>query len=542
MKSIGLRNIKAYENTGCISIAPITIFVGKNSCGKSSFIRFPVVLAQTFDSGSKTPISLHGQQENYIDYGNFEDVVHNHNGNSFTVELEYPISLDAFSDDMPIIPGPASFYRVGAQLPDTAKIAITYSKPSKNLRVYATKIELYINDEFFSSFDLKKEPKTYVFNQKKTIKNSILVDADYCFELEARSTRNFMPEFEVSDYWPVLCCQFLGVNEEKEQIQLHRELVFPQKRRYIHSIIDKEEKIIEEERSLPSEKKALLEAYYAFEISATLFRIVYNCMRDDYDFSTSLHYIGPFRAAPNRVYRREEVDISDVGKKGDYTSSLLINDDQLKQQVSGWFEKTMGYSLDIQEVGKDTGYYQLFARDENGNDSNIMDVGYGISQVLPIVTQIIKAKQNSDKVKVSKKRNKIAFPETIVIEQPELHLHPAAQSELAALFASAVTNPAAKNRKILIETHSEHFIRALQVLIADPDKRLTKDMVKIYYVDKGENGNSIIKEMKMNDFGQFEEPWPSGFFDRAYDLSMELLEAGARRKSNNKEGEQGDKV
>ena len=156
MKSIGLRNIKAYENTGCISIAPITIFVGKNSCGKSSFIRFPVVLAQTFDSGSKTPISLHGQQENYIDYGNFEDVVHSHNGNSFTVELEYPISLDAFSDDMPVIPEPASFYRVGAQLPDTAKIAITYSKPSKNLKVYATKIELYINEEFFSSFDFSR--------------------------------------------------------------------------------------------------------------------------------------------------------------------------------------------------------------------------------------------------------------------------------------------------------------------------------------------------------------------------------------------------
>jgi predicted ATPase len=74
--------------------------------------------------------------------------------------------------------------------------------------------------------------------------------------------------------------------------------------------------------------------------------------------------------------------------------------------------------------------------------------------------------------------------------------------------------------KFLIETHSEHMIRRLQVLIANGE--LSNDDVAIYYVDKNRLGNSFVKEYKINERGFFIEPWPEGFFDSTSKSLMEL--------------------
>lgn len=533
MKSIGLKNTKAFTNTGCIDIAPLTIFVGRNSCGKSSFIRFPAVLAQTFKSGIDSPISLHGQQENYIDYGNFEDVLHNHTGNCFTVVLEYRINIKDRSQKYQLFSRAYSLLYVDADLPDIAKIEITYSKPDKRSRVYATRIVFYINGELFSSFDKIEQTKRYIFTQKKTIQEGCLIDYDNQFEVSSSLIQNFMPSFDEEDIWSALCKQKLNITDERDVARLYREYVLPSKRyERLNKMPHKSERKVNIPESLPEEMQELVDAFNAFFVSGDLFGIVYDCMRREF---MQLHYIGPFRSAPKRVYRSEEIERSDVGIAGDYTSSLLINDSQLVDIVSDWLRSALQYSIEIQEVGKNSGYYQIFATDVNGNPSNLIDVGYGISQVLPIVTQIAKTEQKRKKVSKARSSKAIAYPEIIIVEQPELHLHPAAQSELASLFVSTILQPIDQNRKILIETHSEHFIRALQVLIATPSSGLTKDMVKVYYVDKEDNGSSTIKEMKIDESGQFEEPWPSGFFDKAYELSKQLLRANAQRKYGRKE-------
>ena len=81
-----------------------------------------------------------------------------------------------------------------------------------------------------------------------------------------------------------------------------------------------------------------------------------------------------------------------------------------------------------------------------------------------------------------------------------------------------------------MKMNSEHMIRKLQVLIADPDCELCNDQVNIYYVDKDKNGASTVRKMNITENGQFEENWPSGFFDKNYELSMDLLRANAKRK------------
>ena len=95
MKSFRVKNIKSFKDSGIIEFRPITIFVGKNSCGKSSLLRFPVVLAQTALSNTDSPIMLYGKM---IDYGNYEDVVFGRQEGKIQFEIHYDIDIHNVQD------------------------------------------------------------------------------------------------------------------------------------------------------------------------------------------------------------------------------------------------------------------------------------------------------------------------------------------------------------------------------------------------------------------------------------------------------------
>lgn len=108
----------------------------------------------------------------------------------------------------------------------------------------------------------------------------------------------------------------------------------------------------------------------------------------------------------------------------------------------------------------------------------------------------------------------------LIIEQPELHLHPLAQTRLANVISEA----AKQGKRFIIETHSEHFIRGLQLAISENriDKSLgiSKDNINFYYVKSEKNH---IENLETNEFGEFTTEWPSGFFDESYRTMQKLI-------------------
>jgi predicted ATPase len=213
-----------------------------------------------------------------------------------------------------------------------------------------------------------------------------------------------------------------------------------------------------------------------------------------------------------------------VGSKGEHFGEILARayqdeDKALYEKISRLISDYFGYELLLKDLGNN--YFQLMLKDKNGVESNLIDVGFGISQVLPIISEVCMSSLKRHK------KTDLDINNIILVEQPELHLHPAAQAKLADLFEMCIS--ANENVRFVIETHSEHLISKLQVLIADESYALTSDMVQILYVDKNENGEAFVQEMKIKENGKFADEWPSGFFDQGYTLARQLARASMQR-------------
>jgi predicted ATPase len=136
--------------------------------------------------------------------------------------------------------------------------------------------------------------------------------------------------------------------------------------------------------------------------------------------------------------------------------------------------------------------------DESSRTSvSLVDVGFGISQVLPVIVQSMLSKES-----------------TILVEQPEIHLHPRLQAELGTLFAECIKAP--NRNQFIIETHSEHLILRLQRLIRRGD--LEPNQVSVLYVGRApgdESFGSVVQQLEIDDDGDFITQWPDGFFDES---------------------------
>ena len=196
----------------------------------------------------------------------------------------------------------------------------------------------------------------------------------------------------------------------------------------------------------------------------------------------------------NLLYETQE-KIKIYTKKRKETYDLTKIDKSLKR---------LGFQFDM-TITKNADVGKIILKYKNKRNSNLSDESSGLLQILPILISL----------NIYKSGN------LVTIEQPELHLHPKLQAALADIFVESRKNQ-------IIETHSEHLIRKLQVLIAQG--KIEKSEILVYYFSKVEDKTSV-KIMEIDDSGLFNEPWPNGFFDDSVNLTLDLYEA-LRTKNN----------
>ncbi|MEI8390725.1 MAG: DUF3696 domain-containing protein [bacterium] len=217
-------------------------------------------------------------------------------------------------------------------------------------------------------------------------------------------------------------------------------------------------------------------------------------------FLEKIAYIGPLREKPDRSYTFDGNLYEYVGSSGKMVPNILFKNTKLINEINPLFEKMgLDYKLEIVSLSEnnesiiDTFSVRLIEL-STGIKVSVLDVGFGISQLLPIIVQSLLS------------QNKI-----LLIEQPEIHLHPKLQGELGEFFAKNIKRT---QNKFIIETHSENIILRLKKLIKK--KELSKDDVSVIYVDKTKNG-SVCHILKLDDNGDFIDNWPNGFFEESFE-------------------------
>jgi predicted ATPase len=244
----------------------------------------------------------------------------------------------------------------------------------------------------------------------------------------------------------------------------------------------------------------------------------------------SLSYLGPLREPPRRVYGWSGNTPEDVGQRGEYSvAAILAAEAEGRTLNRGYKKKTQPFAAFIANWLENLGVIDSFVVKRTGEgrkehevkvktlggltEVDLPDVGFGVSQVLPAVVQAFYCPEGS----------------TVWMEQPEIHLHPHVQAELADVFISAIQayeHGRPRNVQLVIETHSEHFLNRLQRRVAEG---LPPDDVAMYFATAS-GDHSALEELQVNEYGDITN-WPDNFFGDEMGDVVARTEAAATRRA-----------
>jgi predicted ATPase len=460
LRRLRLKNFKAWRDTGTLELAPLTILFGANSSGKSSINHFLMMLRQTAQSPDRNSVFDFGDENAAVRLGSFRDIVFGHDVSN---ELEFDMVWDLPSTLL--VRDPRSRERFGG---DRIRFHAVTRQPARSRTAQSEgfRYELIDHDQLSLAVSMKRDPNR---------PNRWRLEADRYELVRAQGRAWELPR-------PV---QFYGFPSEA--------IVYFQNSAFLSDL------------ELEFEDRVL-----------------------------SISYLGPLRSPPEPLYNWSGNEPGGVGARGrDAIQAILAAAGRtlnwtpkartisFEAVIARWL-KQMGlvHSFAVNEIAPERNQYEVRVKTHaRAEDVRLTDVGFGISQVLPVIVQSFYAAPHS----------------TVLIEQPEIHLHPAVQAKLADLFVAATTareDSEERGVQLIVESHSEHLLRRLQRLIAE--EKITERQVALYFCYSGGSGGSVIDRLEVDSYGNILN-WPPDFFgNELADVAVQA-EVGMQRRMRLKE-------
>lgn len=515
MKSIRARNLRSFSNDNSqpfIDLKPITVFVGKNSCGKSSLLRTLPMLRQSIESRTSGPFLWYGT---YVDYGSFSEAK-NKNSKQSTITFDYKFDI--------AIPSPFGSFNKNPPTPVELELSVSEKKRA----TIAHSLKLKVSDVVFEVSFLNEKP-SLVVNGQKINTNFVHLSARNGV-LPTITIDNFNP----SDDFALDCFSQEVDQDEIDQLLFEYDMQGAISRQNILNIINiikPRSTFIGDDISFESHvinnlgfmsrssMKAAVEKQ--FQLLEPLTRneqqtIYFNSLIAFFPkiidrvnshlaaYAKNIRYIAPLRATAERFYRFQDLRVEELDHTGSNLAMLLRNMAYSEmKRFQRWCLDNFGFTVSVPE--SQSLHYEIVIN-INEQETNISDMGFGFSQILPIITMLWLDTQS--RLSPARRRRTHSIPLTFVIEQPELHLHPEFQATLAKVFASIAHKATSQlNIQIIFETHSKTMIDAIGDYI---EKHDCPEIANIYIFDKEDNSTNVH-------ISGFDEDgdlvnWPLGFF------------------------------
>ena len=458
LEQLRIRNFKAWRDTHDIRLAPLTVFFGTNSSGKTSLTQLLLLIKQTAASPDRRRVLHLGDQDSLVDLGTFSTLIFNH-------DTAQPLQFEFTWSRLPQSPALKDPYH-----------NVTFEGRSVNF-------EAVIKEH--PTHEMSVERLTYKLNGSCPFSVGLARSEkkrnEYRFEAS-----NFNPVRRVGRKWPLPSpIRFYGFPDE----------------------------------AVAYFQNAGLVADLALELEQVL---------------SSICYVGPLREYPHPTYVWSGEVPEDVGQRGERAIHALLaakNRElnrgprtryQLFEKVIARWLKQMGliHSFQTKPIGKGRKEYEVLVKTTSQSaEVRLPDVGFGVSQILPVLVQCFYAEPNS----------------ILIYEQPEIHLHPRVQADLADVFVEALASREdgqTRDIQIIVESHSEHFLRRLQRRIAE--RTIERDQVALYFCEMV-GGQAVIRELEVDLFGRIQD-WPDGFFgDMIGDTEHQMRAMLDRKRNSNRE-------
>lgn len=482
LKSVSFENYKCFKERTTIDLAPLTILCGVNSSGKSSIINSLLMLKQSYENSAiENKMELNGK---YIKSGSYDDIVYKAEDGKITFEIGYEL-----------IP------------PDKGGI----KKNKNDITAFKSLAKIYsgfVND--IVKFKIHIETVIDKIVDSKQINDNILSEQNINIDIYTNEglwnkTSIFLKHYQYKQYR----VELINIPNERiieKRVILSNCVCYFEGFKLINAFAN------EVKPRVNNLANVLANVYLIFSLNAIQYR--------------SIHYLNPLRDYPKMNYNIDN-EINSVGLGGEYTPHLMyLNQSTL---INGFFppDEVGNFSVqtkkvDFQECAQKWmdylgfGHYSLEKESQTlsiaiGN-YNIVNVGFGVSQVLPIITTGLLLEGR----------------ETLLLEQPEIHLHPKAQMCMADFLLATAVN----SRNVIVETHSDHIINRVIRRMMESPKVYNK--VKILFVDQNEEGDSFIEEVGIDPVkGALIEN--ENFFYQFADETEKIIAAGYRNKKKEQE-------
>ncbi|WP_113661469.1 DUF3696 domain-containing protein [Pedobacter nanyangensis] len=440
IEKIRVRNFKCYDELE-VQLSKITLLTGANSSGKSSFLYSILSAVQSREFPFQ--FSPNGK---YVNMGDFTEIVHSHKReNVITLEFEYQNDSDCREKI-------STTWVVDKvrELPVLQSLLATtdyYTLKLEKVRKYDLSFEYFIDKDPNREF---RSPKMY---------SKILESID-----------NIIKEVSKQENVDV---------QEKQNRTLSKISKFSHVKRKIDF---KFENISELNATIREKGNFYLES------------IIQGISRVFNRYDDNINYISSFRLFPERTYyETSKVDLK-VGKFGEnYEDQIIAWETSKSPKYKKLCDilKELGLLEEIKSKRMTGGRYEILVKNKkNGVWSSITDVGFGISQFLPIIVADLQLSKGS----------------TLFIAQPEIHLHPKIQAHFADYIVSSIKR---ENKYYIIETHSEYLINRLRLAICE--EKILEDEISCLYIEN--NGSSAKKyQISLLKSGQIKNA-PASFFD-----------------------------
>ena len=465
INNLCIQNFKSWQNTGDMKFSKITGFFGPNSSGKTSILQWLLLLKQTAESPDLAHVLNFGDDRTYVNLGTFKDAVYHKPLNGITTG-------SSSQEALPLE------WSLAWELPKP----LTVTNPESRGGILFSPRKLRFNGSV-------RETGSKTTNR--------LVSQNFSYQ--------FLDEG----------LEYLLGMERKRLDRNEYDLT--------HSNIDLK-RMPGRVWPLPAPIKcygfpAQAAGYYQNAGFLPDFNLAFE------ELFGRVFYLGPLREYPQRQYTWGGGQPSDMGRRGERVIDALLASRERGEKIArgrGYKQATVEeyvalwlrdlgliHSFSVEAITEGSNLYQVRVQKTAASPPVLItDVGFGVSQVLPVLTLCFYVPEGS----------------TIILEQPEIHLHPVVQAGLADVFIDAIRK---RNIQIILESHSEHLLTRLQRRVAE--EAIASEDASLYFCERDESSVSQLVSLELDLFGNIKN-WPKDFFGDEFAERSAMMQAAIKRQ------------